>query len=222
MNSLWKSGGVCLTLAILSPSLLIGDDSSAKTEDTKVEETDSSPSPSVELSIPPLDHVEYPESRPEWVTENLWIDNELSDEANHTAAIVTGPSDTPEDAAEELAWMQRAVTSTFIARLVDSDSGSDFYPISDEQISERLVSKQYSGEVTVGGSTKYEQAVEIQFDEEIRSEIESAWKHREVGHRLGALGFTAGLGSILLICASGLMGIASRRVAKKEAMQSID
>ncbi|TWT53870.1 hypothetical protein Pla22_15040 [Rubripirellula amarantea] len=168
-------------------------------------------SKSGELSVPPLDHVEYPSSRPDWVSNKPDFSS-----SSDTIVVVAGPCETKEECLEELRWMQRAAITTYIARLVEQAGGADFYTFSDEEVAGNLVARQYVGQVTAGGSPKYEHAVELRFDPKVKRDIIDAWKNQEVGDRLSALGAVTSLGAVLLLCSGGLIGIASRRVSKRE------
>ena len=166
------------------------------------------------LSVPPLDHVEYPNSRPDWVSNKPDFSGETD-----TIVVVAGPCETKNECLEELRWMQRAAVTTYVARLVDSVGFTDEYEPTDEEIAERLVSRTYTGEVTAGGQAKYEHAVELRFDPEVKAQVMAAWENVEVADRLGALAASAALGAVLLMCSGGLIGIASRRVARRESAQ---
>ena len=80
-----------------------------------------------ELSVAPLDHIEYPASRPDWVSETLPSDGE-----SFRVVIVSGPCDTAEDSLEELHLMQRAAVSTLVTQIAPSDGRFDFYSPTDE------------------------------------------------------------------------------------------
>ncbi|TWU58731.1 hypothetical protein Poly51_15110 [Rubripirellula tenax] len=159
-----------------------------------------------ELSVAPLDHVEYPEDRPKWIDEKP-----LPDE--HRVIVVSMPWDTAEESLEELSWMKRAAVSAYVNRLVEAGGAFDFYDPSDEEFESDLIARQYVGTVTQGAATKYEAAVEIRFTGRKQDEIRTAWKNIEVGGRLRAVGALTAFGLIVLMGTSGVIGVVSRRYA---------
>ncbi len=203
MSHLLRNGSACLMMLAMAPTALA--------EHTHLEgSTVDAPK---ELSVAPLDHIEYPPSRPEWVDHSVEIDE-------HTTRIVvvSGPSDSSEESQQELKLMQRAAVSTYLSRL--SDEGQyDFYPITDEEIERELVTRRYGGELLQGDTTRYEHAVELRFDEHKRAEIAAAWNNVEVRDRLGAVGVLVFLGTTFLICTSFVVGMFSRRVERREKME---
>ena len=116
--------------------------------------------------------------------------------------------------------MRRAAVSTYVSQVSDSGGHFEFYPISDEEIDAELVKRRYSGTVTQGDMKMYEDAVELRFAEDQRQEIQAAWKNVEVRDRLGALGVMVFGGLVMLICSSALVGVASRRVERREKMEA--
>ncbi len=159
-----------------------------------------------ELSVAPMDHIEYPDDRPKWLDEKP-----VGRGRDHRIVITSLPSDTAEESLEELRWMQRAAIATYVAQLVDAGGEFDFYSPTDDEIAKELVSKRYSGEVTQGGTTRYESAIELHFDPTKRQQIRAAWKNVEVGDRLRALGGMTGVGLVFLMATNGLLGVVGRR-----------
>jgi len=204
MSQLMRSSSTCLMLLMLAPA--------AYAENAAAQTPEQSPQP---LSVAPLDFIEYPEDRPAWVGHPTDFE-----EDTHTIVVVSGPCETPEESIAELKLMQRAAVSTYISRITDSGGEFDFYPISDESIDRQLVVRRYSGQVTQGDMTQYEDAVELAFTEEKRQEIKAAWNKLAVRDRLGALGVIVFGGLVVLLCSSALVGMASRRVERREQMQA--
>jgi hypothetical protein len=201
MSDLMRNSSTCLLVLMLTPALCA--------DDVKPQSLEGSPTP---LSVAPLDHVVYPKDRPGWVQESTNFDTDA-----HTIVVVSGPSDSPEKSLEELSLMQRAAVSTYISGITDSAGQFDFYPITDKQIDRDLVVRRHSGEVTQGGMTKYEDAVELVFTEGKRAEIKESWTNVAVRERLGALGVTVFGGLVMLLCSSALTGVVSRRVERRDA-----
>lgn len=164
-----------------------------------------------ELSVAPLDHVEYPESRPGWVSDSPQLDDD-----SYRVVVVSGPCDTVEESLEELRLMQRAAISTLVAQIAQSDGRFDFYVPSDEEIEREYVTRQYDGKVTQGDQVRYEHAVEIEFTDAQRRQVLQAWQNVEVRHRLGALGVVTFSGLVLLICGSAATGMVSRRAQLRD------
>ena len=200
MNHLLRNSSTCLMLIALAPLAFANSDG---------EEAEPK-----ELSVAPLDHVEYPKSRPEWVDPSLGFEKDAV-----RIVVVSGPCDTPEESAEELKLMSRAAVSTYISRLAESGGQYDFYDISDEEIEHELAVRRYSGTVMQGDSIKYEDALELCFTDEKRQEIAAAWQNVEVRDRLGAIGVMAFFGLVLLICSSAALGIVSRRIERRDRGQ---
>jgi hypothetical protein len=198
MSEMLRNGTTCLIVLMLAP-VLLADDAS---------QTDKATKKPTELSVAPLDQIDFPDSRPKWVGSSV----EFNDEAD-TIIVVSGPCETPEESLEELKLMQRAAVSTYISRKTKSGS-FDFFPISDEDIERDLVIRSYEGEVVQGGMTRYEHAVELKFTEDKQESIQHAWKQVEVRDRLGALGVLGFLGTTMLICSSLLIGTVSRRIER--------
>jgi hypothetical protein len=205
MNKLIQASGACLMLAWPVTAISADEPTSAKSA-TNVQQA------SAELSVPPMDHIEYPKSRPDWCQQ----EPDFS-ERDHKIVVATSPCDTPSQCEEELRWMQRAAVATYVNSLLESSAGPDFLVFSDQQINDQLVARHYEGTVTAGGETKYEKVVQLSFTPENRAEIQQAFQGIEVGRRLSVLGFVGFVGTCLLVCSSGLLGLASRRVARREA-----
>jgi hypothetical protein len=180
-------------------------------ETTPAGETDDAPKP---LSVAPLDHVEYPDDRPDWVESSLDIDGD-----SVHIVVVSGPCDTPEESLEQLKLMLRAAVSTYVSRITGSGGEFDFYPISDEQIDHELVVRRYEGTVVHEGTTKYEHAVELGFTDEKRQEIITSWNNVTVGDRLRALSGLVVGGLVMLMCSSALLGMFSRRAERRDRLQ---
>jgi hypothetical protein len=163
-----------------------------------------------------LDVIEYPQDRPAWVSQPLGIDQD-----SFSIVVVSGPCETRAESIEELRLMRRAAVSTYVSEVSESGGQYDFYPISDEEIDAELVKRRYSGTVTQGDMTMYEDAVELRFADEQRQEIQAAWTNVEVRDRLGALGVLVFGGLVMLICSSALVGVVSRRVERREKMEAM-
>lgn len=165
-----------------------------------------------ELSVAPLDHIVYPESRPDWLS-----DPPVSDSDVYRMVVVSGPRDTVEESEDELRVMQRAAVSTLVTQITGSDGRFDFYSPSDQQIERHLVKRRYAGEVTQGDQTRFEHAVEIEFSETDQRQVREAWRAVEVRDRLGVVGLFTFSGLTLLVCGSAVTGLVSRRAQRRAA-----
>jgi hypothetical protein len=162
-----------------------------------------------ELSVAPLDHVVYPESRPNWLSDPL-------DDEAFRVVVVSGPCETVEESLEELRLMQRAAVSTLVTQIAASDGQFDFYHFDDEKIEQEHVIRSYAGELTKGGQPRYEHAAELAFSKAQRQQVQEAWQNIEVRDRLGAMGVVSFSGLVVLICGSAVTGLFSRRKLRRE------
>ena len=193
MSALIHSGSICLIVFSFSAYALADDESP------------------MELSVAPLDYVQYPSTRPDWVSEADDTESRI-----HTVVVVTRPCDSYEECGAELNLFRKAAIRNYIRALCKSDI-IDFYPIEDQWIEKHLVIDEYEGEVTVGDDKLFEQAIRMEFTPRVRDEIQLAWKNVQVGERLGGLGFLVAIGSVGLFCSSVLLGTFSRRFERRAA-----
>lgn len=209
-----KTQLVFLALILLGSSsgFLVAGDQADKSPDKQV----NKPLANVEenpkqLSVPPLDHVVYPESRPEWLGNPLQQSDGIA-----TFVVVSGPCETREESLQELKLMRNAALSTFIQNVVGSSVAADFYQVSDKRFREDLTLRSYSGELKVGGTTQFEDAVEVRITELERASIMEAWKNSKVTQRLTVLGVVTVGGFMTLVASSSVFGIAIRRRERKK------
>ncbi|MGI9466648.1 MAG: hypothetical protein ACR2OA_05960 [Rubripirellula sp.] len=191
--------------------LSVAGEKAAKASDKSVNdhlaEVDQDPK---ELSVPPLDHVVYPESRPEWISNPVQERDNVA-----TFVVVSGPCETRDESVQELKLMRSAALSTFIDNVVGTFGSAGFYQVSDKRFDEELTQRRYSGEVMVGGTTQYEDAVEIQITESERDSILEAWKNTEATQRMAVLGVVTVGGFLALVTSSTMFGVAIRRRERK-------
>ncbi|MGB7343724.1 MAG: hypothetical protein WBD20_05905 [Pirellulaceae bacterium] len=213
MKEMLHSGTACLAMLALASTVAFaaekGMAQEIKQEVSKPVDTLQEPK---ELSRPPLSHVEYPPDRPAWLDQAPNLDT-----PPHTWVIVTEPAETLDECRDELQLMRRSAVASYIKYRSSSDR-FDFYPINDEWIKERLISRTYQGTVTKGGTEHHEMAVEFTFPPEVQSEILSAWTQINVRDRLGALGVTVLVGLTGLICLSMLLCMLSRRATRQDSL----
>jgi predicted transcriptional regulator len=196
MTPLLQSGSICfVALAIVSAVPADDQVGQPPADDT-----------ATELSVPPLDHVVYPDDRPSWLNQVPDLESRI-----HTWVVVTSPKDTKQECADELGILQRAAVSSYIRELTGSDD-VDFYPVNDKWIESQLVIKSYQGSVTEGDLPMVEQAVMLEFTPRNQQEILKAWKNIQVRERLGSLGVVVFFGLVLLMGSSTLLGAVGRRL----------
>lgn len=205
MSQVIHSGSACLMLLVLAQATAQAADENAASR------PDAEPAP---LSVAPLDQIQYPEDRPEW------IDAPTNLKAlPHCWTVVSGPSETSEQSSDELRLLQRASVETYLKTLPGADGRLDFFPLTDEWIADQLVVKEYAGLVIQEGLTKHEHAAELQIDSDAKREMLAALKNDTVGQRLGVLGVLTATGLFGLVFSSALVGTFSRRVSRRESVK---
>jgi len=222
MRSLLTNHSICLLALITSPMATLAssqderasavDVSSTTASDSETlkpadhSEAESAAPEAMPLSVAPLDHVEFPADRPEWIEPTVDIDRDTA-----RIVIVSGPSATAEESRDELKEMTRAALRTYAGFVVEADPGVRFDPrMSDDEIAEAVV-RQYEGTVMLGENRLYEHAVELKFTEQHHERFFRAWNNRQVASRLGALGVLTFGGLTALIGSSVFLGIVTRR-----------
>ncbi len=200
MSESMKKHSAWLLLFMFAPSVAIAATGASDSQKT------SEPGNAAPLSVAPLDHVEYPDDRPEWVGQSV----EVNDDAT-VIVVVSGPSDTEQESLEELRVMQRAAVNAMVARVTGHQDVEQVFPMGDEEIDRQLVARRYSGELLQGDATKYEHAVELHFSKEILELMHAAKNNIEVRHRLAAVGVLAVAGLVSLMGSSAMLGVLLRR-----------
>lgn len=220
MNRIFRTGGVCLLLT-LSTSVFAADGTPEIQS-----ETESSVAPSgiagskvAELSVPPLDHIDYPRSRPQWCEQ----DPEFPKQGDHHVVVQSGPCDSADECDPPLDVMRRAALVAYVERLTDAFDDDWVDPnliltasLTDPTIDQRWVARRYEGPVTVGGETKYEKVIQLRFTPLDRAEFKRMLQEVQVQRRLTFLGLIGLVGTGLLVGCSGLTNFASRRVSRRE------
>tara|TARA_R110002049_G_scaffold4601_5_gene32328 strand:+ start:461932 stop:462681 length:750 start_codon:yes stop_codon:yes gene_type:complete len=169
--------------------------------------------PAKELSVAPLDVVEYPDDRPDWIDAVTRMDGDT-----HFQVAVSQPGDTWEESSASLELMQRIAVQLYANKLLLSEDQSEPFVLDSDWIAEnvdRFVSRRYEGTLRRGDMELFEHAVELEFAADVQQEIRRQWKNAEVKNRLGALGFLVFVATVLTGCGSAALGIVSRRVEQK-------
>ena len=159
------------------------------------------------LSVAPLTHTEYAESRPKWVDQAATRDDD-----DDLLSVSSVPCRDEKLCDEALKVAMRAATETYAESLTGDDQTENWLSLDDQWINERRDSKkQYQGKVIIGNETFYESATVLRFDEEDREEILKQWEQLQVSQRLVGLGIVGVLVVAALIGATALLSIIVRR-----------
>ncbi len=215
MKEMMHSGTACLAMLALASTVAYAADHDATVRAKNHPSEESRPLESKPLSTPLLSHVEYPSDRPAWINETTNLNSQPQ-----TCVVLTQPAETLDECRQELAVMRRAAVRSYIEIKSNCDR-FDFFPINDQWIDERLVSRTYQGQVVKGGSNHYEMAVELTFPPGVENEIMDAWRRIQVRDRLGAMGVTFLIGLSSLVCISMFLSALSRRNRAKEDLRLV-
>ena len=205
MSTMIRNSSTCFLMLLLAPAALADD------EPTEIKSADSA----AELSVAPLDHVTYPEDRPEWVSD---ADNgkpfTLID--GNKIVIVSRLCETPIQCEELLMISAKVAADSFVINLVDFAVASDFYEFSDQEIKE-LITNDYEVEALQGDVTMYQQTLELTFTPEKQLEIKQAFDNIEVKRRLRDMGGLLIGGLVALFGSSAVIGTMGRLGRRRTA-----
>lgn len=183
------------------------------TETAGVVAADPPPSAPSELSVAPLDHVEYPSDRPSWVDAAPQLDP-----AADSWTVVSGPSETPAESAERLRIMTRAAIASYAKQLTGAPD-ADFLSINDTWIDCDLVEGRYAGTLTRGDTTLHESAVRLHFSPDAQEQIRAAWQETKLRDRLAVVAAAVGVAIGLLAVASALLSLLGTRGQRGRAAE---
>lgn len=167
---------------------------------------------SVELSVPPFDHREYPEDRPGWLTAEPDTESET-----HRLVVVTEPCDSEAESKDRLVIGMTAALDGYLAEQFRMVNAERLLSIHEKKTLEQLVKRRYQGTLTAGGQTMHEAAAELQITPALRASVRQAWEKSVVRRRLKALGGLVAGGLVVLLMGSAVAGGISRRVQQREA-----
>ena len=163
-----------------------------------------------ELSVAPLDHVVYPDSRPDWI----------DGQSTHRRIVIeTGPCEDADQAKEKLQTMLPTTVRSMAIGVVEF-LPRNFDPIEDDRVSD-YVSRMYTGSVSVGDEEMVEAAAEIVLDDEAVAVFEHRSESREVIHRIAAISVCMFGGLLTLSAGGGVLGLVARRRTKSQAVQTV-
>lgn len=213
MSQVIQSGSACLVMLFVATAVTYAEaasDDSPKESENRVADVAEE---LTELSVAPSTHVEFPENRPQWLDAPPTLDGDV-----HVWSVVCTGRETVKRCDADLKDLRRAAVGSYIQFLTGSVSDETF-PINDDWIENELITDRYVGTCVIGDTELKEVAIRLEFDQDTQKKILASHRNREVGERLAATGAFIGFGFVLLICASSLLGIVSRRVQKREASQ---
>ncbi len=198
MSAMIRNSSTCLLMLLLAPVAMADEQPTENaTADTVAE-----------LSVAPLDHVTYPEDRPQWVVD---ADNGKRFPATdgNKIVIVSRLCESRKECEERLMISAKAAADQYVIDLVDFVADRNFYDFSDQQIQD-LITREYDGTAMQGDTKMYERAIELTFTAGMQREIKAASKNVEVNRRLRGIGglFLGGL--VALFGSSALLGTVSR------------
>ena len=189
---------------------------------------------SAELSVPPLDLIEYPDNRPIWVVagvdqipigdgymspfDSFLSDEEGDEEESIVFTVRTSPCTSPERAKEQIRWHAQAAVAVYCQTRNDFTVVNQFYGDLDV---EDFVSDEYVGSLTKGGETLYECAWRLELDESDQAMLLQKVQNAEVGERLAVVGVLSILGFVGTLASGGVLGMMNRR-SKKAADRKVE
>ena len=159
-----------------------------------------------ELSVPPLDHVVYPDDRPRW----------LATSASDRAVVVSSDLEDNAESSRRAAESAIAGAVGMLAYRWIDEVPADFDPIGDDDIDD-YVSKRYTGTVKVGDETRYETSLLIELDDEDVNRIQRRARSTEVLHRIAAAGVVVAGGLMSLMGVGGVLSLLASRRERRSA-----
>lgn len=193
-----------MALAMLMPSMIRAEDNETK------------PNQTAELSIAPLDHVEYPVDRPKWIDESSRSPSAESGSSKIISIVVVSPSQpTPEAAAEMMEVMAKGAVENYIdqqAATLPKSIDAKKIVVEMDWIRNELVTRRYDGQVQIGDQTEFESACLLRLDEQHQAVLQDLIQNHHLMHRLGVVGIF-GLGGFLALVGGSIVfsGLASRQ-----------
>lgn len=174
---------------------------------------------SAELSIAPLDHVEFPSDRPKWIRQHADEFPLATDDspANRVISIVvvSPPQPTPDAAAELMEVMAKGAVENYLdeqAAAIPEPVDTSEMVVEMDWIRNELITRRYDGEVRLGDQTQYESACWLQLTAEHQSVLQNLIQNHRLMHRLGAIGVFAVGGFATLVGGSIVFsGLAARQ-----------
>lgn len=206
-------------IAVLALALLVSSNAGA-------DELEPVADDAAELSIAPLDHVEYPSDRPRWIEESPQANSSpLSSKQSKSTesksddvisiVVVSPPQPTPEAAAEMMEVMAKGAVENYIdqqAAALPESIDTKKIVVEMDWIRNELITRRYDGEVQSGDQTEYESACLMQLKDQHQVVLQKLIQNHHLMHRLGVVGILA-LGGFLALVGGSILfgGLASRQ-----------
>lgn len=178
---------------------------------------------SAELSIAPLDHVEYPSDRPKWIEQRADHFSSLTDDSPSdrviSIVVVAPPQPTPEAAAEMMEVMAKGAVENYIdqqATTIAEPIDTTKIVVETEWIRNELITRRYDGEVQSGDQTEFESACLLQLAPQHQTVLQSLIQNHRLKHRLGAIGVFACGGFLTLVGGSIVFGGLAARQQRRD------
>ena len=150
-------------------------------------------SPAVkELSVAPLDHVVYPDSRPDWID---------APDSDTRIVVQSGPHESPEAARRHLKILVPVSIELLVERNLSSEVAGELRKLYRDDIN--FDSLRYDGTLSVGGETRHESAVELRLKPEAMDQLMRRHRSLVVGGRTAKL-VGLSLGTIAMVGVTGL------------------
>ncbi len=167
-------------------------------------------SESTELSVAPLDHYEYPPTRPVWVSNSL-----TKTQVDGCVVVVSVPSLSKKDATESLRVMKRIAVESLVKDWSSKEGRVTYLlaDLSDQEINEKFLRQSYEGELKQGDNRFYEQAAELCLTEDAIGYLERKSWNSIIAKRLWYL--SAGLGCVFVSLVIGTVTLSRLLVAPK-------
>lgn len=164
-----------------------------------------------ELSVPPMDFLDYPSDRPDWLKAT-------NDERR--IVVITDPCETREDAVQAMADLKQVGA----CKLLESFLGENYTPLdtglllTDSEINNLLVKQEYEGTLSVGGVESYECATELVITPDAEKAIIFSLRELAVADRVQRVVAVMSCLLVVLLVASTLANHQLRRVRQGSSL----
>lgn len=188
--------------------------------DTEMDD-DTSGSDATELSIAPLDHLDFPDDRPKWIESSLEINKD--EDGMISIPVVSPPQPTPEAAAEMMEVMARGAVENYIdqkANLVSEPIDSKKIEVEMDWIRDELITRRYDGEVQLGEQTQYESACLLSLTATHQATLNRLIQNHQLMHRMGVVALFGVGGFLSLVVGSIVFGGLATRQQRRRASTS--
>ena len=158
------------------------------------------------LSVPPLDHVTYPDDRPDWVE----AEDDL-EAVTHRLMVRTPPCESREECEDRLARELVLKLQVYPSLLLDDPAAAFLFPVDDKAITERVIARRYDGELRQGELPAFESVLELRIDADLQHQLRHRYRNRELRDRYGALAVLGVGGWMVMAGLAGMTAMWGRR-----------